>query len=282
MKKANELIAGVVGLGNIGGGVATSLANRGRKTVVYDCIPDKYKEFKNCPPPLESAREVAKQADIIMVAVFNYEQCESVIFGKDGLAEGAHEGMVIVLLSTISVDEARNLAERCAERGIGFLDCGVTPGSKAAENGLVGMLGGDEAVYQYAKPVLDDWSPAPILCGPAGSGMLIKVCRNANTFSIWRIMTETCRICKAAGVDLNKFLEVCQTADEVDNLSYNIVKHRASTPDGKLPEQLRSLYPKFMSKDLHASDQIAKDLGIATPVRDLVIELINDTSDLVE
>lgn len=281
MKLANDLIAGVVGLGNIGGGVATSLANRGRKTVVYDCIPDKYKEYKNCPPSLGSAKEVAEIADIIMVAVFNYAQCESVIFGENGLAEGAHEGMVIVLLSTVSVDEAKNLAERCAEKGIGFLDCGVTPGSKAAENGLVGMIGGEEDVYEYAKPVLDDWSPAPILCGPVGSGMLIKVCRNANTFSIWRIMTETCRICKAAGIDLNKFLEVCRTADEVDNLSYNIVKHRASTPDGKLPEQLRSLYPKFMTKDLHASDQIAKDLGIATPVRDLVIELIDDTSDLL-
>lgn len=280
MKEGKDLIAGVVGLGSIGGGVASSLANSGRKMVVFDCVPEKYKEFKGCPPQEDSARKVAELADIIMVAVFNYEQCEQVIFGEGGLAEGAHDGMVVVLLSTVSVEEAKTLGRKCAEKGIGFLDCGVTPGSKAAENGLVGMLGGDEEVFRYAKPVLDDWSSAPILCGPVGSGMLIKVCRNANTFSIWRILTETCRICKAAGVDLNKFLEVCVTADAVDNLSYNIVKHRASTPDGRLPEQLRAMYPKFMTKDLHASDQIAKDLGIATPVRDLVIELINDTSDI--
>lgn len=281
MKEAKDLIAGIVGLGSIGGGVATSLANSGRRTAVFDCIADKYKEFRGCPPQEENARRVAEVADIIMVAVFDYTQCETVIFGKNGLAEGAHEGMVIVLLSTVSVDEAKTIGRKCAERGIGFLDCGVTPGSKAAENGLVGMLGGEEKVFQYAKPVLDDWTSVPILCGPVGSGMLIKVCRNANTFSIWRILTETCRICKAAGVDLNKFLEVCLTADAVDNISHNIVRHRASTPDGKLPEKLRDMYPKFMIKDLHASDQIAKDLGIETPVRDLVIELIHDTSDLV-
>ena len=276
MKKGKDLVAGVVGLGSIGGGVAVSLGSRGRKMAVFDAVPDKYKELKGCPPQEETARDVAGKADIIMVAVFDYDQCRQVIFGKDGLAEGAHEGMVVVLLSTVSVEQARTLGRECMEKGIGFLDCGVTPGSKAAENGLVG----DEQVFEYARPVLNDWSAAPILCGPVGSGMLIKVCRNANTFSIWRILTETCRICKAAGVDLNKFLEVCEKADAVDNISYNIVRHRASTPDGKLPEKLRNMYPKFMTKDLHASDQIAKDLGVATPVRDLVIQLIDDTSDI--
>ncbi len=280
MKKGKDLVAGVVGLGSIGGGVAVSLGSRGRKMAVFDAVPDKYKELKGCPPQEETARDVAGKADIIMVAVFDYDQCRQVIFGKDGLVEGAHEGMVVVLLSTVSVEQARTLGRECMEKGIGFLDCGVTPGSKAAENGLVGMLGGDEQVFEYARPVLNDWSAAPILCGPVGSGMLIKVCRNANTFSIWRILTETCRICKAAGVDLNKFLEVCEKADAVDNISYNIVRHRASTPDGKLPEKLRNMYPKFMTKDLHASDQIAKDLGVATPVRDLVIQLIDDTSDI--
>lgn len=280
MKKGKDLVAGVVGLGSIGGGVAVSLGSRGRKMAVFDAVPDKYKELKGCPPQEETARDVAGKADIIMVAVFDYDQCRQVIFGKDGLVEGAHEGMVVVLLSTVSVEQARTLGRECMEKGIGFLDCGVTPGSKAAENGLVGMLGGDEQVFEYARPVLNDWSSAPILCGPVGSGMLIKVCRNANTFSIWRILTETCRICKAAGVDLNKFLEVCEKADAVDNISYNIVRHRASTPDGKLPEKLRNMYPKFMTKDLHASDQIAKDLGVATPVRDLVIQLIDDTSDI--
>ena len=280
MKKGKDLVAGVVGLGSIGGGVAVSLGSRGRKMAVFDAVPDKYKELKGCPPQEETARDVAGKADIIMVAVFDYDQCRQVIFGKDGLVEGAHEGMVVVLLSTVSVEQARTLGRECMEKGIGFLDCGVTPGSKAAENGLVGMLGGDEQVFEYARPVLNDWSAAPILCGPVGSGMLIKVCRNANTFSIWRILTETCRICKAAVVDLNKFLEVCEKADAVDNISYNIVRHRASTPDGKLPEKLRNMYPKFMTKDLNASDQIAKDLGVATPVRDLVIQLIDDTSDI--
>ena len=250
MKKGKDLVAGVVGLGSIGGGVAVSLGSRGRKMAVFDAVPDKYKELKGCPPQEETARDVAGKADIIMVAVFDYDQCRQVIFGKDGLVEGAHEGMVVVLLSTVSVEQARTLGRECMEKGIGFLDCGVTPGSKAAENGLVGMLGGDEQVFEYARPVLNDWSAAPILCGPVGSGMLIKVCRNANTFSIWRILTETCRICKAAGVDLNKFLEVCEKADAVDNISYNIVRHRASTPDGKLPEKLRNMYPKFMTKDL--------------------------------
>lgn len=281
MKEANELVAGVVGLGIIGGGVATSLANSGRKTVVYNRTPGKYKQHPGCPPEEESAKAVAEKADIIMMAPFDYAQCEDILFSENGLLAGAHEGMVVVMLSTISVDQCKYLAEKCIEKGVGFLDCGVTPGSKAAQNGLVGMIGGNEATFNYAKPVLDDWSSAPILCGPVGSGMIVKVARNANTFCVWRVLTETCRLCKAAGIDLNKYLEVCLTADKVDNLFYNIVKHRASTEDGKLPAQQRAMYPKFMGKDLHASDSLCAELGVATPVRDLVIELIDDTADLV-
>lgn len=281
MKDAKDLVAGVVGLGSIGGGVATSLANSGRKTVVYNRTAGKYKNHPGCPPEEESLKALAEKADIIMVSVFDYPQCLEVLDGPDGLLANAHEGTVIVLLSTVSVDEAKTIGALCMSRGVGFLDCGVTPGSKAAENGLVGMIGGDEATFAYAKPVLDDWSAAPILCGPVGSGMIVKVCRNANTFCVWRVLTETSRICEAAGIDLNKYLEVCLAADEVDNLFYNVLRHRASTKDGKLPENLRAMYPKFMSKDLHASDSIARELGVKTPVRDLVIELIRDTADLV-
>ena len=128
MKKGKDLVAGVVGLGSIGGGVAVSLGSRGRKMAVFDAVPDKYKELKGCPPQEETARDVAGKADIIMVAVFDYDQCRQVIFGKDGLVEGAHEGMVVVLLSTVSVEQARTLGRECMEKGIGFLDCGVTPG----------------------------------------------------------------------------------------------------------------------------------------------------------
>lgn len=281
MKEAKDLIAGVIGLGIIGGGVASSLANSGRKTYVYNRTPGKYKNHPGCPPEEESAKAVAEKADIIMMAPFDYAQCEDILFGENGVLAAAHEGMVVVMLSTISVDQCKYLAEKCAEKGVGFLDCGVTPGSKAAENGLVGMIGGDEATFNYAKPVLDDWSSAPILCGPVGSGMIVKVARNINTFAVWRVLTETCRLCKAADIDLGKYMEVCLTADKVDNLFYNIVKHRASTPDGKLPERARGMYPKFMGKDLHASDGIIEQLGVKTPVRDLVIDLIDDTCDLL-
>ena len=88
MKKGKDLVAVVVGLGSIGGGVAVSLGSRGRKMAVFDAVPDKYKELKGCPPQEETARDVAGKADIIMVAVFDYDQCRQVIFGKDGLEKG--------------------------------------------------------------------------------------------------------------------------------------------------------------------------------------------------
>ena len=97
MKAAKDLVAGVVGLGIIGGGVASSLANSGRKTVVYNRTPGKYAKYKGCPPEEPSLKDVAEKADIIMIAVFDYAQCETVLLSEDGLLANAHEGTVIVL-----------------------------------------------------------------------------------------------------------------------------------------------------------------------------------------
>ncbi len=280
MKETRDLIAGVVGLGMIGGGVAASLARSGRTQFVYNRTPGKHKNFPGVPAELATPRDVAERADVIMIAVFNYEQCRMVITGENGLLEGAHEGMVICCLSTIKVDECRELARICAEKGVGFIDAGVSPGSKAAENGLIAMCGAEPEIFAYAKPVLDDWSAEAILCGPVGAGMTVKVVRNFTTFAIWRITTEAARLCHAADVNIAKFTEVLDACDKVDNLAYSMLRHRAKSADGKLPAAIGERYPQFMMKDLAAAVELEKQCALDLPVLELVRDLVDDTCDL--
>lgn len=280
MRDPKDLRAGVVGLGTIGGGVAASLVNSGRIPAVYDIIPDAYAKHTGVPAQLETLAEVAEASDIIMIAVFNAEQAKESLVGENSILSRAHEDMVIVLLSTVTVDEAKEIGAICAEKNVGFLDCGVTPGQLAAKNGLVAMVGGDKVTVELARPVLADWASSIIHCGAVGAGMAAKVARNVNTFAVWRVVTESARLAMAAGVDIAAYYNLLIEADKVESLFYNILRHKANSPDGKLPKNMAEMYPRFMTKDLHASQDLSNALGVKMPVRDLVYELINDTCDL--
>ena len=278
MKEPKNLRAGVIGLGMIGGGVATSLIKNNRNPAVYDVIPDAAKKRNLIVEQLVSPSEVAAVSDIIMIAVFNYEQCKEVIMGKNGLLKNAHKDSVFVILSTISLDEIKELHSICKAKGVSLLDCGVTPGTLADKNGLIAMVGGDKEVYEYAKPILDDWSGESIYCGPSGAGMACKIARNINTYGIWRITTEAFRLALAAGTDPATYLHVLETADKVDNLFYKMLHVRASQPDYRLPESM-SRVAEYMEKDLNASKQLSDSLGLALPTRDNLMEYCLDTFD---
>ncbi len=280
MKNEKELKAGVVGLGLIGGGIATSLVNSGRIPAVFDIIPDAYKKHANVPAQLGSCADVAEKSDVIMVAVFNAEQVKEVLTGENGLLSRSHEGMVVVLLSTVTMQEAKEFAALCAEKEVGFLDCGVTPGSLAAKNGLVAMVGGDEKTFEYAIPVLADWSADAIYCGPAGTGMAVKIARNVNTYGIWRVVVESTRLANAVGVTPDRFLKVLEAADKTENLFYNVLRKIATSPDGKVPSNMANILLKYMLKDLDASTELSKTFDVDMPIRDAVKKLVNDTVDL--
>src|SRR5438105_86222 len=103
LEKRNTLRAGVVGLGMIGGGVAISLARRGRIPAVYDIRNDAADELEGVPTSLTSPANVGRASDVVMVAVVNAEQVLDVVCGPEGLLAGTHGNLIIVLLSTVAL-----------------------------------------------------------------------------------------------------------------------------------------------------------------------------------
>lgn len=278
MEQTNEMRAGVVCLGIIGGGVAASLAASGRTPVVYNRTPDIYKKYAGVPPQVSSPAEVAKSSDVIMMAPFDYRTCELLLRGEEGILSEAREGMIVCCLSTIEVGQARKLYALCRERGVSFLDVGVTPGALAAEHGLVAMCGGDEEAFNRAKPVLDDWSSALIYCGGSGAGMATKIARNMNTYGFWAVTGEAYKMAVAAGVDGKKYLEVLARADQVENMTYKMIQARSVMPDNCLPKEMQGI-SKYMDKDLHAALELGNELGLKMPVRDCLIQCSESTFD---
>lgn len=255
--------AGVVGLGMIGGGVAVSLARRGRAPVVYDVRPEAA-QLSGDPELLASPAEVASRSDVVLVAVVTAEQAREVISGESGLVAGVGPGATIVLLSTVDLPVVRELADACTEAGAGFLDCGVTPGDKAAENGLVAMVGGDADTVARAMPVLADFAKEVVHCGPLGAGMATKLARNVVTYGSWRTVAEASSLASAAGVDPETLIKVITTADPGGDTVLQLLRMQRMDADGALAmsEQIASL----MNKDLAAAQKLASDLTVELPL----------------
>ncbi|MGW1836420.1 NAD(P)-binding domain-containing protein [Streptomyces sp. NPDC002067] len=276
MADAGQLRAGVVGLGMIGGGVAVSLARSGRTPVVHDIRPDAADMLDGVPAPLASPAEVARRSDVVMVAVVDAAQARDVICGESGLLAAARPDLTVVLLSTVGVPVVRELAAACEEAGAGFLDCGVTPGDKAAEHGMVAILGGAGGTVEQAMPVLRDWARKVVHCGPSGAGMATKIARNVVTYGSWRTVAEASALVEAAGVDLDALATVIDSADPEGATRLQLLRMKQ---DG-VPEPLLRQVENLMVKDLSAAQELGAALGVDTPLVDVARKRARQTLGL--
>jgi len=278
--KITALRAGVVGLGMIGGGVAVSLARRNRIPAVFDIRPDAADTLPGVPSVLSSPCEVAHVCDVVMVAVVNASQAIEVISGPKGLLEGAHPNLIVVLLSTIALSEVQKISDLCFNAKVGFLDCGVTPGNKASENGMVAIVGGDPTVFQQALPVLEDWAKTVVHCGPVGAGMATKIACNLVTFGSWCTVAEAAKLVEAAGVKASKLIEVIEAADPAGETLLQLLKHRGE--NGVFPERVVQTIEPLMIKDLKAARDLAATLKVEAPLVDLALRNAPETLGLVK
>ncbi|MFJ8816377.1 NAD(P)-dependent oxidoreductase [Amycolatopsis thermoflava] len=257
--------AGVIGLGMIGGGVAVSLARSGQVPTVYDIRPDAADKLAGVPAPVGSPAEVARASDVVLVAVVDAEQARTVLLGENGVLAGAERGLIVVLLSTVAVPVVHELAQACAKAGVALLDCGVTPGDKAAENGLVAILGGDETTVQRAMPVLTGFAKRVVHCGPLGAGMATKIARNVITYGTWRAVHEATTLAGAAGVDPEKLITVIEEADPEGATLFSWQRQRLAG----VAQPLAAQVARLLDKDLAAAQELAGQLGISLPLTDV-------------
>lgn len=265
-QEAAKLRVGVIGLGMIGGGIAQCYARHNWPLSVYDIRKDATDKLPGVPPVLESAAEVARRSDVIIIAVLNAAQVRSVLNGPDGVFAGARRGAAILIASTISVSDIRELAATAKSRGLHLIDAGVTGGDKAASGGLVVLTGGEEAVIDSLRPALAAFSPLVQYMGPSGAGMAAKIARNVITYGVWRVVYEAGLLAETAGVDLRKLVEAVRTSDPQGHLATDFLLRRGTVEPiaaDDVGELRRAMYvSQFMYKDLDAALGLAKELGV--------------------
>ncbi len=156
-----------------------------------------------------SGAEVAKRADVLITALPNAAIVEAVLLGPQGVAEGARPGFSVLEMSTVAPETSRRLAARLAERGIAMLDAPVSgTSSMVARKDCIIMIGGERAVFDGCRPVLDALSRRAFYIGPSGAGAQLKLVTNlimgVNTLAT----AEGLALGMKAGLDPRLMLEV--------------------------------------------------------------------------
>jgi 3-hydroxyisobutyrate dehydrogenase-like beta-hydroxyacid dehydrogenase len=193
-----------IGLGVMGYPMAGHLANAGHETVVYNRTADKaarwVEQYGGSSAPMP--HQAAAAADIVFSCVGNDDDVREVLLGPDGVLAGIEPGGIIVDHTTASAKLARELYAAAVDRGIGFLDAPVSGGQAGAENGqLTIMVGGDNDVFERARPVIDCYAKAITLIGPVGSGQLAKMVNQICIAGIVQGLSEGLHFAQCAGLD---------------------------------------------------------------------------------
>lgn len=270
----SELRVGVIGLGEIGGGIAISMARRGRELAVYDVRPDAAAGLDGVPTPLRSVADVARICDVVLIAVVNAEQARDVLVGSGGLLAAARPGTIVALLSTVSIEAIDEFSGLCADAGATLLDCGVTNGDKAAEHGIVAMVGGTDGTFAMARPVLDDFAKTIVHCGPVGSGMTAKIARNLIQYGCWAVVGEAANLAAAKGVSLHTLLSVLRSADVDGGQVLRLLEVRAAGV--AVPGDYADRAAALAHKDLDAAALLGANLGVDVPLTTAVEPLMRD------
>ncbi|MBZ0302499.1 MAG: NAD-binding protein [Anaerolineae bacterium] len=260
---------GYIGLGIMGASMARNLMKAGHELVVHNrsrAIVDQL--ASEGAAPATSPKAVAAQVEFVFTNLPDSPDVEQVVLGKEGIIEGAHEGLIFIDNSTIKPETARSLAAKLAEVGVAALDAPVSGGDVGARNGtLTIMVGGPQDAFDKVAPLFEAMGKAWVLVGDSGAGQIAKVCNQIIVGAQMAALAEALITAQKSGVDPSRVVEA--------------IKGGAAqmwTLDVKPPRLFAgNRQPGFKAymqhKDLGIVLDTAKAYGIPLPVTSVIMQL---------
>ena len=266
--------AGVIGLGDIGRGLASSLLGAGVPVSVCDVRLEATAPFREGARVAATPSALAARSDVVLVAVFNDAQVRTVLQGPEGVFAGAAPTTAVVIVSTIPASTVLEMRAEGGRHGVTVVDCGVSGGPDAAANGeLVCMIGGSPEEVDRVRPVLDVISCLVLHMGPPGAGLAAKLARNLITYGSWLAAFEAQELAEAAGIDLLKLGEATRESDRRIGGASRLMFRTTAEPwpadtDAGLLGAMRA-GSEVAHKDLTTILALGAQLGVDLPLAEL-------------
>ena len=255
---------GFVGTGNIGRPIAGQILNAGFELLVHDARREAAQPLLDGGAEwAASPREVAQRSDIVCTCLPGPPEMEAVVFGANGIAEGLAEGSLYIDHTTNSPVLVRRVHAALAEKGIAVLDAPVSGGMEGARTrDLTVLVGGDDAAFQRARPILDAMAKTVMHVGDIGAGSICKVTHNSASFARSLAVMECLTLGVKAGVEPAVLLEVFQKCALGTNFDLHV----------RMPSTIFSgdFEPRFAlkiaRKDIGLAAELAEQYDVPTEV----------------
>jgi 3-hydroxyisobutyrate dehydrogenase len=217
-----------------------------------------------------SPADAARGADVVITCLPVSADVESLLDGADGLLAEMSRNTVLVDCTSGDPATSRRIAERLAEKSIGFLDAPVSGGVKGAESGtLTVMVGGDPDLLQRVRPTLDAFAKTIVHCGEVGAGDAVKAVNQALlAIHIWSAGEGLVALAKL-GVKPDVALEVINASSGRSNTSMNLFPERVL--GRKFPRTFRLA---LLDKDIDIAAVMARELKVPSPLIQLTADLM--------
>ncbi|NIP72571.1 MAG: 2-hydroxy-3-oxopropionate reductase [Gammaproteobacteria bacterium] len=251
---------GFIGLGIMGTPMALHLVNKGHQLFVHtrSQVPEAVTAAGGVR--VDSAAAVAREAEVIFIMVPDTPDVEAVLFGENGVAEGIGKGKIVVDMSSISPMATKAFAKRINELGADYIDAPVSGGEVGAKAGsLTIMCGGEPAVFERVKPLLECMGKNITLVGGNGDGQTTKVANQIIVALNIEAVSEALVFASKAGADPAKVREALMggfAASRILEVHGERMIKRTFNPGFRI---------KLHQKDLGLALQGARELGVALP-----------------
>ena len=251
---------GVVGLGDMGSGLAKNLLSNGFSVFGMDLKPERQAAFTDMGGTLvRDAADMGRHIDAEFVMVMNGDQAKSVILGPDGVVENMQSGGVVILSATIKPHEAIEIGAAMQGSGIDLIDTPVSGGFPGAQGGTLTMMAAaPDQVMASTRPVLEAVSASIHHVGTkAGDGQTVKACLQSLIGSVFSATFEAAALAAKAGVSGEVLLNVFSTSSAGSGIVNNALQKIIDREFEGTGSHINTMH-----KDLTISLNLAENLGV--------------------
>ena len=258
----------------LGSSVAKRLLSSGYKIAVYNRTTKKAESLAAFGATiLQTPKDLAKSCELVITILKDAGAVREISFGKDGIIEGNHDGLIVADMSTISPQDSISIAKRFQENKIDMLEIPVMGGPPVAETGqLLMMIAGKKEVYEKYKKILECIAQKSFYLGQSGTALAIKLAMNLQISMTALALSEGITLTRGAGLDPKLFLEILNSSD---------YKTRQSEKKG--PKMIKGEFDatftiQNMQKDLDTINAAAKAFNLSLPMAYLAEKLYEDAT----
>ncbi|RXS44201.1 3-hydroxyisobutyrate dehydrogenase [Idiomarina sp. 29L] len=273
---------GFIGLGNMGGPMASNLAKAGHKVKAFDLSEEALKAVvADGATAAKTAEEAIDGVEFVVSMLPADRHVKGVYLGDNGLINKLSKDQLVIDCSTISSDTAMYVGEELEKAGIAFIDAPVSGGVGGAKAGtLTFICGGTETNVDRARTVLNDMGKNVFRAGDVGAGQIAKICNNMLLSVLMVGTSEALQLGKANGLDPKVLSEIMLASSgrnwtlEVYNPCPGVMENVPSSNDYQ-----GGFLVDLMAKDLGLAQQTALESGAATPMGSLTRNLYHSWSE---